>query len=194
MPKQLRFLSTLLPLFLLSFTSAFAQQRSVVVSVPEQRLYVLEGNQALNSYKISTSQFGLGDALGSFATPLGMMEITGKVGSGAPVGCVFKGCRPTGEICRVNAYGRDPIVTRIIRLGGLEPSNASAAARGIYIHGTPEERRLGRPASYGCVRMRSRDVIELFNSVRVGTKVEIVNERVRSSQVAQGMTARGHTS
>ena len=89
---------------------------------------------------------------------------------------VFKGKRPTGEVLQPNAPGRDPIVTRILHLRGLESQNARAYDRGIYIHGTAEERLIGRPASYGCIRMRSRDVVKLYDAVSVGTKIEVLNE------------------
>ena len=71
--------------------------------------------------------------------------------------------------------GRDPIVTRILWLRGREPQNANAFARTIYIHGTPEERNIGRPVSYGCIRMRSIDVIQLFGIVGQGAQVTIVD-------------------
>jgi hypothetical protein len=86
----------------------------------------------------------------------------------------FKSRRATGEIVPVDAPGRDPIVTRILWLKGLEEQNRRAYGRTIYIHGTPEERNIGRPMSYGCIRMRSRDVIDLFNTVGVGAEIEIV--------------------
>ena len=102
-----------------------------------------------------------------------------KVGANFPEGAVFKGRRPTGEVLKPNAKGRDPIVTRILYLRGMEPQNASAFERAIYIHGTPEEKRIGKPASYGCVRMKSRDVVKVFNAAPVGTVVEIVNTPMR---------------
>ena len=74
--------------------------------------------------------------------------------------------------------GRDPIVTRILWLRGLEPQNQNAYCRDIYIHGTPEERNIGLPMSYGCVRMRSRDVIQLYNTVGLGAEVTIVNAKL----------------
>jgi hypothetical protein len=64
-------------------------------------------------------------------------------------------------------------VTRIIWLRGLQRQNANAFQRHIYIHGTPEERRLGKPVSWGCIRMSSRDVVSVFDAVRVGTVVHI---------------------
>ncbi|MBS0661577.1 MAG: L,D-transpeptidase [Verrucomicrobia bacterium] len=128
------------------------------------------------TYPISTSKYGLGDLPGSNRTPLGLMEIAQKVGDGASEGAVFKSRRPTGEVVAVNSPGRDPIVTRILWLKGTEPQNARAYERMIYIHGTPEERNLGKPVSYGCVRMRSRDVIELYQTVGWGARV-YVSER-----------------
>ena len=151
---------------------------SIVVSVPEQKLVVLHNGLRVGSFPVSTSKFGLGDRPRSYATPLGTLEVASKVGNGAVPGTVFKGKRPTGEVLRPNAPGRDPIVTRILHLRGLDACNARAFGRGIYIHGTAEERKIGRPASYGCIRMRSRDIVRVFNSVPVGTKVEIVNTSV----------------
>jgi len=125
-------------------------------------------------YDVSTSKFGIGDAPGSNCTPLGRMEIAKKIGSNAPVGMKFKNRKPTGEIVPVDAPGRDPIVTRILRLRGLEARNRRTFDRTIYIHGTPEERRIGQPASYGCIRMRSQDIVQLYNTVGYGAVVEVV--------------------
>lgn len=146
---------------------------TVRVSIPEQRLIVYRKGELIASYPVSTSKFGLGDRPGSHATPLGRMEIAKKIGRGQPLGMRFKHRRPTGEIVAVNAPGRDPIVTRILWLNGLEPNNRNAYGRTIYIHGTPEEWRIGAPASYGCIRMRSRDVMDLYNTVGVGARVEV---------------------
>jgi lipoprotein-anchoring transpeptidase ErfK/SrfK len=151
---------------------------SIVVSVPDQTLALINDGVVVSRYPISTSKFGLGDGSGTYATPLGAMAIASKIGANAPLGAVFKNRRMTGEILAPNAPGRDPIVTRILWLRGLEKSNARAYGRNIYIHGTPEERFLGRPASYGCIRMRSRDVAQLFGSVTVGTKIDVENARL----------------
>jgi hypothetical protein len=91
---------------------------------------------------------------------------------------VFRNRRFTGEILKPNAPGRDPVITRIIWLRGLEASNAHAFSRCIYIHGTPEEKTIGRPASYGCIRMKSRDVAELYAQLPVGALVEILSDRL----------------
>ncbi|MGI8603346.1 MAG: L,D-transpeptidase [Verrucomicrobiales bacterium] len=148
-------------------------KKEVVVSVREQRVAVLREGKALCVYPCSTSKFGLGDRRGTFATPTGKLAVARKIGGGAPPGMVFKSRRPTGEVLPANAPGRDPIVTRIIWLRGLQSQNRQAYGRCIYIHGTPEECALGRPASYGCVRMCSHDIIDLFNLVDVGTPVRI---------------------
>ena len=147
----------------------------VVISVPEQRMVVLDQGTPIASYPVSTSKFAIGDLPGSRGTPLGELEIAKKIGTAAPSGTVFKSRRRTGEILPPDAPGRDPIVTRILWLRGLEAQNANAYSRYIYIHGTAEERSIGRPASYGCVRMRSSDVIRLYETVGYGARVSIVN-------------------
>ena len=151
---------------------------AIIVSVTEQKLAVIENGQRVAQFPVSTSKYGLGDQPRSYATPLGLLEVASKVGAGAPEGAVFKSQRFTGEILRPNAPGRDPIVTRILHLRGLEASNARAFDRGIYIHGTPEEWKIGRPASYGCIRMRSRDVVRVFDAAPVGTRIEIVRTSI----------------
>lgn len=171
----LRFLSGLaLLLFVVSCAAPDTRHR-VVISVPEQRLALLEDGALVTTYPVSTSKFAIGDWPGSRGTPLGELEIAKKIGGAAPLGAVFKNRRRTGEILVPDALGRDPIVTRILWLRGREAQNANAYARYIYIHGTPEERNIGKPASYGCIRMRSTDVIRLFAVVGNGARVSIVN-------------------
>jgi lipoprotein-anchoring transpeptidase ErfK/SrfK len=143
------------------------------VSVTEQRMALYEKGVEIGRYTISTSKFGLGNEPGSNRTPLGKLEIAQKIGAGAPVGMKFKSREPTGEIVPINSPGRDPIVTRILWLRGLESANANAFERMIYIHGTPQESLLGTAASYGCVRMRSQDIIEVFERVGKGARVWI---------------------
>src|SRR5690349_10244625 len=107
------------------------------VSVADQKMAVYRRGQEIARYDVSTSKFGLGDNPGSNGTPLGKLEVAKKIGQGAPVGMKFKSRKPTGEIVPINAPGRDPIVTRILWLKGLEPQNRRAYGRTIYIHGTP---------------------------------------------------------
>ena len=165
---------TILAVLLLASCVQRDQVHRVVISVADQAMDVYAKNQVIGHYLVSTSKFGIGDAQGTYRTPLGRLEIAKKIGAGAPVGAVFKNRRPTGEVLVPDAPGRDPIVTRILWLKGLEARNEDAFARFIYIHGTPEERNIGKPASFGCIRMRSRDIIRLFATVGIGAKVEIV--------------------
>ena len=150
-------------------------QHHVVISTREQKLALLDQGNLMAIYPVSTSKFGLGDFRGSNRTPLGELQVADKIGDGAAPGTVFKDRRRTGEIIGVDAPGRDPIVTRILWLSGRESQNANAYVRTIYIHGTPEERNIGRPASYGCIRMRSSDIINLYEIVGRGAQVTIVD-------------------
>jgi hypothetical protein len=146
-------------------------------------MVVFENGVEVAQYDVSTSKFGLGDRPGSYATPLGVMQVAQKIGGGQPSGMKFKSRRPTGEIVRPNTPGRDPIVTRILWLRGTESRNRRAYGRGIYIHGTAEEYTIGTPASYGCIRMRSRDVISLYNKVSVGARVEVTTNHLPAALV-----------
>src|SRR6478609_9711988 len=164
----------LLALFIAS-CAAPDTRHQIVISTREQKLALLDRGNLMAIYPVSTSKFGLGDWRGSRYTPLGQLEIAEKIGDNAPPGAVFKDRRRTGEIVLPNSPGRDPIVTRILWLRGLERQNANAFTRDIYIHGTPEERLIGTRASYGCIRMRSTDVVQLYNIVGVGAAVTIVD-------------------
>jgi lipoprotein-anchoring transpeptidase ErfK/SrfK len=148
----------------------------IVVSVADQKLAVVVDGKVYRDYPISTSRYGEGDNWGSWRTPTGLLQIAGKIGASAPAGAVFSRRQVTGEVLPANAPGRDPIVSRIIWLRGLEDANRNAYKRCIYIHGTPQETFLGRKASFGCIRMRSADVIQVFNWVNVGTPVAIMQQ------------------
>ena len=175
--KSIHLVLCLLGILVLFFSSCVAPDRDhhIVISTRDQKLALVEKGIVIGTYPVSTSKFGLGDGRGTYRTPLGEMEVAQKIGDGAAPGTVFKDRHRTGEIIPVNAPGRDPIVTRIIWLRGLEAQNADAFSRDIYIHGTPEERNIGKPASYGCIRMRSTDVIHLYDIVGRGARVTIVD-------------------
>ena len=180
----------------LFLTAAFAlascatkdRDHVVRVSVPDQRMLVFSKGVEIARYDVSTSKFGVAGHAGSYTTPLGAMEVARKIGGGARSGTKFKSRRATGEIVPVNAQGRDPIVTRILWLRGLEQGNRDTFSRCIYIHGTPEEWRIGTPASYGCIRMRSQDIVQLFATLGVGARVE-VSMSPFPPPLAQGGTA-----
>jgi hypothetical protein len=168
---------------LITATSAFAiapldTSTELIISVRDQKLMLVRNGAKAAVYPVSTSMFGLGDARGRMTTPVGYLAVEKKIGDNAPVGAVFHNRRLTGEVLQPNAPGRDPITTRIIWLRGLEAQNAHAFQRGIYIHGTPEEKKIGRPASYGCIRMKSKDVAELYRLVPLGAVVQIIPDRL----------------
>ncbi|MGE5214236.1 MAG: L,D-transpeptidase family protein, partial [Nitrospirota bacterium] len=170
-------------LSVISATSAFAiapldTSNQLIISVRDQKLMLVRNGTKVAVYPVSTSMFGLGDSWGRMTTPLGYLAVEKKIGDNVPVGAVFHNRRLTGEILQPNTPGRDPITTRIIWLRGLEAQNAHAFQRCIYIHGTPEEKKIGRPASYGCIRMKSKDVAELYNQVPVGAVVQITPDRL----------------
>ena len=159
----------------------FPPVREAIISVPDQKIVVLEGSKKIATFPVSTSKFGIGDRYNSWSTPLGSMRVAQKIGDHIPSGAVFRKRQPTGEILQPNAPGRDPIVTRILWLSGLEQGNRNAYERCIYIHGTTEERFIGKPASFGCIRMKSRDVIVLYDMLSTGSQVTVVTENVRKA-------------
>ena len=163
----------------------------VVISVPQQRLALLDNGVLVSTYPVSTSKFAIGDWPGSRGTPLGELEIAEKIGGSAPSGAVFKDRKRTGEILEPDAPGRDPIVTRILWLRGREAQNANAYSRYIYIHGTPEERNIGKRASFGCIRMRSRDVIQLYDIVGPRARVTILRTARSNGARTRARTCRG---
>jgi hypothetical protein len=150
----------------------------VLISVTDQKLAVVRDGELVARYPVSTSRFGTGDSFYSYRTPLGELKVCDKIGEDLPPGAVIHHRSPTGEVLPVNAPGRDPIVTRVIWLDGLEAQNRNARTRGIYIHGTPQEWTIGKPMSWGCIRMRSKDVIKVFDEIPVGTMVSIIPDKL----------------
>ena len=157
--------------------------RRIHVDLRSQTLDLLEGTRILTSFPVSTAVRGAGEREGSEQTPRGMHEIRAKIGAGAPMGAVFVGRRPTGEVWTPEMARAEPerdwILTRILWLRGIERGknrlgDVDSMRRYIYIHGTPDEVAIGIPMSHGCIRMRSSDVIALFDLVEPGTLVEIV--------------------
>ena len=165
-----------------SFSFGADTRNKMIVSVRDQKMLLVRDGTPVKAYKISTSKFGVGDRPGSNCTPLGRLQVAKKIGDNAPIGSVFKTRRQTGEIIRPNAPGRDPVVTRIMWLTGTEARNQNAFRRTIYIHGTPEECRLGTPASFGCIRMGSKDVADLYNRIGTGADVFIIRGSIQSNK------------
>lgn len=148
--------------------------RLVRVNIPRQQVEVVEEGDVIWSAPVSTSKFGLGEESGSFKTPRGKFSIAEKIGDGEPLGRVFKSRVSTDQIWNAGENSdEDLILTRILWLQGDEPENASTHERYIYFHGTNHEGEMGLAASHGCIRLRNKDILELFDLVEVGTKVEI---------------------
>jgi hypothetical protein len=149
------------------------------VSIARQELIGIQNGRISLKYICSTAAAGPGSRVGSWQTPLGWHVIEERFGDGLPVGAVFKERKYTGRIWNPENRTRDDLIlTRIMWLRGLEPGvnageGVDSHARFIYIHGTPEEDRLGTPASLGCIRMSNRDVAELYEATATGTLVLI---------------------
>lgn len=133
-------------------------------------------------WPVSSGKNGIGELEGSGCTPRGKHRIYSKIGGGAPVNSVFVARQWTGEIYTSGLEKqypqRDWILTRILQLSGLEPGfnlggNRDSLDRYIYIHGTPDETKIGNPGSKGCIRMRNADILELFDMVSLNTLVEL---------------------
>ncbi|MCB5189421.1 L,D-transpeptidase [Methylobacillus arboreus] len=158
----------------------------IEVSIPEQTLRLFDAeNSLVRRFPVSTALKGIGEQKDSYCTPRGRHLVRAKIGAGQPLGAVFRGRRPTGEIWTPALHaqhpGRDWILTRILWLSGCEPGfnrlgNVDSMQRYIYIHGTPDSEPMGEPHSHGCIRMRNEDVSELFDLVPFYTAVTILDD------------------
>ncbi len=150
----------------------------LIVSIETQTLFVCSDGDVVERYDCSTSRFGNGNRENSLKTPLGVHRIREKFGAGAPAGRIFRDREDTGEDWDHSQTGDNLILTRILRLEGLEEginrgAGVDSYERYIYIHGTGREDLIGAPLSHGCVCLRNRDVIRLFETAREGTLVYI---------------------
>jgi lipoprotein-anchoring transpeptidase ErfK/SrfK len=155
----------------------------IVVDIDKQTLYLFKKAKLLKYYPISSSKFGIGNAQDSHKTPLGKHYIAHKIGANAPINTIFKARMNTQKVALINDETEEDVITsRILWLKGLEPGinkgpGIDSYQRYIYIHGTADEAAIGRPASFGCIRMKNQDVVDLFSQVeagRYGTQVHIV--------------------
>jgi lipoprotein-anchoring transpeptidase ErfK/SrfK len=152
------------------------------VDTHRQVLEWIENETVIYVWPVSTAKNGLGEERGSEKTPRGWHQIRAKIGEGQPLNAVFRGRRPTGEIygdaLEAQYPNRDWILTRILWLGGLEAGiNRYGAVdttwRYIYIHGSPDHGVTGEPLSHGCIRMKSVDMLDLFDRVPIGLRILI---------------------
>jgi lipoprotein-anchoring transpeptidase ErfK/SrfK len=153
-------------------------ERFIIVDISSQSLIVVANNKIVHDYKISTSKFGIGNKEGSYKTPTGIHLIAEKIGDGAPKGRIFRDRKDTGIDWHPEISDENMILTRIIRLRGIEDNinrgpGIDSYDRYIYIHGTNKEELIGIPMSHGCICMKNSEIIDLFNIVEEGTIVFI---------------------
>ncbi len=154
--------------------------RLVVVDVAAQRLHLVEGDGVVLDLPVSTAAAGVGGAEGSHKTPPGVHTIAARIGEGQPLGAIFESREPTGTLWRGEPTDEDLILTRVLTLDGREDGvnrgpGRDSLARYIYIHGTSHEHELGRPASHGCIRLANHEIVSLFDRVREGDPVVVLD-------------------
>lgn len=158
-------------------------EHGIRIKLDQQTLELLRDGEAVRQYLISSALNGAGERYGSECTPRGKHTIRLKIGEGCPLNSVFTGRRPTGEIyspaLAASEPGRDWILTRILWLCGQQPGynrggQCDTLRRYIYIHGTPDENTMGKPESHGCIRMKNKELVELFNLVYNNMPVHII--------------------
>jgi L,D-transpeptidase ErfK/SrfK len=139
-----------------------AQPRGIVLNLPEQRLYHYEGGRLLRSYAIGIGRDG-------HATPIGSTTV------------VRKQANPTWYPT-ASARQDDPTLPAAVPPGPDNPLGNRAMYlgwTGYLIHGTNKEYGIGRRASRGCIRMYSDDAIALYDRVRPGTPVTVIDQPVK---------------
>lgn len=129
---------------------ASLSRRIVLVSIPDRKLAVLDGDEVLATFPV---------AVGADVSPspTGEFQIINRVS------------HPTYyHAGKVIPTGKDnPLGTRWVGL----------SQKGYGIHGTNAPGSVGHAASHGCIRLRNRDIEKLFTILRVGDSVVIRAER-----------------
>lgn len=144
----------------------------IYISIGEQKLRLFEGDALVAEYVVSSAANGIGFEEGSYCTPTGRFEVSEKIGDGEPLRTIFKSRKPIG-VWDGTPSDEDMILSRILRLNGLDAQNANSMERYIYIHGTNHEALLGEPSSHGCIRMANADIVELFDRIELGAPLLI---------------------
>jgi UDP-N-acetylmuramate--alanine ligase len=142
----------------------------ILVDTQRSQLRVYDNGILRLECPISCAANGLGCREGSGCTPWGWHRVAAVIGHDAPYGARFVSREFTGEIWNGQPLDEDWILSRILRLEGLEDGvnrgpGIDSFERYIYIHGTPREDLLGSPASHGCVRVSNDHAIALANLV-----------------------------
>jgi hypothetical protein len=144
----------------------------IYISIGEQKLRLFEGDALVAEYVVSSAANGIGFEEGSYCTPTGRFEVSEKIGDGEALGTIFKSRKPMG-VWDGTPSDDDMILSRILRLNGLDAENANSMERYIYVHGTNHEALLGEPTSHGCIRMANADIVELFDRIELGAPLLI---------------------
>ncbi|MGR0305292.1 cell wall-recycling L,D-carboxypeptidase ElsL [Acinetobacter beijerinckii] len=151
--------------------SYMLDQADILIDLAQQTLHLPKHNKF---YVISSGKNGIGEQENSGKTPRGWHQVAQKIGLDAQENSVFIARQATGEIYDQQLAQqfpeRDWILSRILWLDGLEVGfnkgeGCDTFRRYIYIHGTPDTEPMGIPMSHGCIRMRNKDVIELFQLI-----------------------------
>ena len=170
----------------------------ILVNLIDQKLMMIDRLKVKNIYDISSSKFGIGNLNNSYQTPLGLHTINDKIGANMPINTIFKGRKTLDGGMTIEDLTKpefihfkkkhfeefdDLITSRILWLKGCEEDvnlggDVDTYKRFIYIHGTAHEQLIGQVASYGCIRMKNQDVIELFDLVDEGNFVYIYDNEI----------------
>ncbi len=154
--EQFRKLAAFTGVMLMAAAEALAQEnlaqpaRRIVVSLPDRKLAVVEDGHVVKVFDT---------AVGAPRTPspTGSFKIVQRISD------------PTW-------YTKGKIVPPG-KANPLGPRWLGLSRKGYGIHGTNSPRSIGRNASHGCIRLRNRDIEQLFDMVAVGDQVELLGER-----------------
>lgn len=160
------------------------EQADILIDLTSQTLIL---PKLKKSYVISSGLNGIGEQENSGKTPTGWHRIAEKFGETEPPYAVFKARQWTGEVYTPELGQqypeRDWILSRILWLDGLEKGKncglgCDTYRRYIYIHGTPDTEPMGIPMSHGCIRMHTRDILEVYNLIDVGALVYLSKDKL----------------
>jgi hypothetical protein len=152
-------------IFLLSISCAAQQaQRSILVSIPDRKLAVIENGEVLKTYSVAV---GAAES----PSPTGEFTITNRLEN------------PT--------YYRSGVVIEPGPQNPLGTRWMGLSQKGYGIHGTNMPKSIGKASSHGCIRMARKDLEDLFALVRVGDVVKI--EAERDEEIASVFGGSAHT-
>ena len=152
--EEIKKWSRLTAILVVAAVDAHARERSsarrIIVSIPDRKLLLVDGTRVLKIYDVAVGK-------PSTPSPPGVFRIVNRIPN------------PT--------YYRPSVVIGPGKSNPLGTRWMGLNAKGYGIHGTNEPRSIGKAASHGCIRMRQRDLEELFNLVDIGVPVELHEER-----------------